>query len=71
MIYLKKESNFITQKILIVEDSKLQSKFYFIILNNYPKCELFFTTNRLETLNFFDLQKDLDLIISDVNMPIM
>lgn len=71
MIYLKKENNFMPQKVLIVEDSKLQSKFYFIILSNYPKCELFFAANRLETLNLFDLQKDIDLIISDIKMPIM
>ncbi|MGA1841330.1 MAG: hypothetical protein ACMUIU_11955 [bacterium] len=71
MIYLKKENNLMPQKVLIVEDSKLQSKFYFIILNNYPKCELFFAANRLETLNLFDLQKDIDLIVSDINMPIM
>ncbi len=59
------------QKILIVEDSSLQSKFYYIVLNDYPKCELFFTANRLETLNLMDLQKDIDLIISDINTPIM
>lgn len=59
------------QKVLIVEDSGLQSKFYCIILNNYPKCQLFFAANRLETLNLFDLQKDIELIISDINIPIM
>jgi CheY-like chemotaxis protein len=71
MIYLRKKESFMSQKILIVEDSELYSKFYFIILNNYPKCELFFTANRIETLNLFDLQKDMELIISDINMPIM
>lgn len=59
------------QKILIVEDSSLQTKFYYIVLNNYPKCGFFFTANRLETMNLMDLQKDIDLIISDINTPIM
>ena len=66
-----KEGHFMPQKVLIVEDSGLQFKFYCIVLDNYPKCQLFFAANRLETLNLFDLQKDIDLIISDINMPMM
>lgn len=59
------------RKILIVEDLDFQSKLYFIVFSNYADFELFFTSNRVETMDLMDLQKDIELIISDINMPMM
>jgi len=59
------------RKVLIVEDSTLQAKMYRMVFGSYQNCELVFALNGLEAMNQLLLQKDIDLIISDINMPKM
>ena len=61
----------ILRKVLIVKDAPFQSKLYGIIFSHYPECELFFAANSLEALELMDLQNDFDLIVSDINIPVM
>ena len=61
----------ILRKVLIVKDSHLQSKLYGIIFSPYPECELFFAAKGLEAIDIMDMQKDIDLIISDIHIPVM
>jgi len=57
------------KKILIVEDSQPQAKRYKMVLGSYKDCNLVFAQNGLEALNQLAIEKDIDLIISDINMP--
>ena len=59
------------KKVLIVEDSALQAKMYKMVFGIYPGCELVFAQDGLEALNQLAMEKDIDLIISDINMPRM
>ena len=59
------------KKVLIVEDSTLQAKMYRMVFSSYSGCELVFALNGLEAMNQLALEKDIDLIISDINMPKM
>ena len=59
------------KKVLIVEDSALQTNMYKMVFGTYEGCELVFAQNGLEALNQLSMEKDIDLIISDINMPKM
>jgi len=59
------------KKVLIVEDSALQAKMYKMVFGTYKGCELVFAQDGLEALNQLAMEKDIDLIISDINMPKM
>jgi two-component system chemotaxis response regulator CheY len=59
------------KKVLIVEDSALQAKMYRMIFGSYPGCELVFAMDGLEAMNKLAMERDIDLIISDINMPRM
>lgn len=59
------------KKVLIVEDSALQAKMYRMVFSSYQGCELLFAENGLEAMNQLALQGNIDLIISDINMPKM
>ena len=59
------------KKVLIVEDSALQAKMYKMVFGTYPGCELVFAQDGLEALNQLAMEKDIDLIVSDINMPRM
>ncbi|MBN2374672.1 response regulator [bacterium] len=59
------------RKVLIVEDSSLQAKMYRMVFGSFPGCEQIFANNGLEALNKLAIEKDIDLIISDINMPQM
>ena len=54
-----------------LEDSQLQAKMYKMVFGSYKGCELVFAQDGLEALNQLALEKDIDLIISDINMPKM
>jgi len=58
-------------KVLIVEDSTLQAKMYKTLFGAYPGCELVFALNGLEAMDQLVLEKGIDLIILDINMPKM
>jgi two-component system chemotaxis response regulator CheY len=59
------------KKVLIVEDSTLQAKMYRMVFGSYPGCELIYASNGLEAMNKLALEGDIDLIITDINMPKM
>lgn len=44
---------------------------YHTIFWRYQECKLIFASNGLEAMNQLVLQNDIDLIISDINMPKM
>ena len=59
------------KKVLIVEDSTLQAKMYHTIFARYPGCKMVFALNGLEAMDKLALEKDIELIILDINMPKM
>ena len=59
------------KKVLIVEDSALQAKMYRMVFGSYPNCELIYASNGLEAMNKLAIEGDIDLVISDINMPKM
>lgn len=59
------------KKVLIVEDSTLQAKMYRTVFSRYPGCKMVFALNGLEAMDRLVLEKDIDLIILDINMPKM
>jgi two-component system, chemotaxis family, chemotaxis protein CheY len=59
------------EKVLIVEDSHLQAKMYQTVLGTYPACRLIFALNGLEALDQLALEKNISLIVLDINMPKM
>lgn len=58
------------KKILIVDDSALIHQMYRLVLTNY-QCEIVDAMNGQEALEKLALQKDIDLILLDINMPVM
>ena len=59
------------KKVLIVEDSALQAKMYRMVFGSYPGCELIYASNGIEAMNKLAIEGNIDLIISDINMPKM
>ncbi len=57
-------------KILLVDDSSLIHQMYRLVLSRY-KCELFDAMNGQEALDVLAVQKDVKLILLDINMPVM
>ncbi len=58
------------KKVLIVEDSPIQAKMYRLLFNKND-CELFFAENGNEALQTLTRELNVDLIITDINMPEM
>ncbi|MBI5641598.1 MAG: response regulator [Nitrospirae bacterium] len=58
-------------KILIVDDSQLIHSMYRIVLNRYNGCRIVDAMNGLEALDFLSREHDFDLILLDINMPVM
>jgi len=58
-------------KVLIVEDSTLQAKMYKTVFGNYAECRMVFALNGLEAMDQLVIEKEIDLIILDINMPKM
>ena len=59
------------KKVLIVEDSTLQAKMYRTVFRRYPGCQLVFALNGLEAMDQLVLERDINLIILDINLPKM
>ncbi len=57
-------------KILIAEDDETVNKFLSLVLKDIGK-EIFLAKTGLEALNIFSDNKDIDLIIMDIQMPVM
>ncbi|BAX81575.1 hypothetical protein ALGA_3275 [Labilibaculum antarcticum] len=57
-------------KILIAEDEKAISKYLSIILKDISR-EIILAKNGAEALEIYSNQRDIDLILMDINMPVM
>jgi two-component system, chemotaxis family, chemotaxis protein CheY len=58
-------------KILIVDDSQLIHSMYRLVLNRYKNCKIVDAMNGLEALDVLSREGDFDLILLDINMPVM
>ncbi len=59
------------KKILIVDDSQLIHSMYRLVLNRYTGCRIVDAMNGLEALDVLSRESDFDLILLDINMPVM
>lgn len=58
-------------KVLIVDDSKLIHQMYRLVLMKYKNCALVDAMNGLEALDILSRENGFDLILLDINMPVM
>ena len=58
-------------KILIVDDSQLIHSMYRLVLNRYKNCKILDAMNGLEALDVLSKENDFNLILLDINMPVM
>ncbi len=58
------------RKILVVDDSALIHQMYRLVMSRY-KCEIVDAMNGQEALDLLALQNDVQLILLDINMPVM
>jgi two-component system, chemotaxis family, chemotaxis protein CheY len=58
-------------KVLIVDDSQLIHSMYRLVLNRYKNCKISDAMNGLEALDVLSRERDFDLILLDINMPVM
>ncbi len=58
------------KKVLVVDDSSLIHQMYKLVLLRY-KCEIVDAMNGQEALDVITLQQDIQLILLDINMPVM
>lgn len=59
------------RKVLVVDDSELIHNMYKLILRKYQGCKLLKAMNGKEALEVLEVEDSPDLILLDVNMPIM
>ena len=55
-------------KILVVDDSKLMHKIYEVMLRQYP---IVYAVNGRDALTKLEADSDIDLVLLDINMPMM
>ena len=58
------------KKILVVDDSALIHQMYRLVMTRY-KCELVDAMNGQEALDILAVQGDVQLVLLDINMPVM
>lgn len=58
-------------KILVVDDSQLIHSMYRLVLNKYGSCTIVDAMNGLEALDVLSRGDDFDLMLLDINMPVM
>ena len=58
------------KKILVVDDSALIHQMYHLVMNRY-NCTIVDAMNGQEALDVLAIQKDIELILLDINMPVM
>ena len=58
------------RKILVVDDSALIHQMYRLVMSRY-KCEIVDAMNGQEALDVLAQQQDIQLILLDINMPVM
>src|SRR2546427_12771709 len=59
------------RKILAVDDSALIHQMYKLFLSRYKNCKLISAMNGLEALDKLAQEEGIDLILLDINMPVM
>ncbi|UCD84334.1 MAG: response regulator [Deltaproteobacteria bacterium] len=59
------------KKVLVVDDSELIHNMYRLILKKYQECEVVKAMNGKEALNKLIVEDNIDLILLDINMPVM
>ncbi len=59
------------KKVLIVDDSKLIHQMYRLVLMRFKDCKLIDAMNGLEGLEIISREDGFDLILLDINMPVM
>jgi two-component system, chemotaxis family, chemotaxis protein CheY len=59
------------KKVLVVDDSELVHKMHVLTFRQYPGCELFHAYQGVEAFDILNAHPDVDLILLDVNMPVM
>lgn len=59
------------KKVLVVDDSELIHSMYKLILKKYPGCETLKAMNGKEALDVLEKDSAVDIILLDINMPIM
>ncbi len=59
------------KKVLIVDDSKLIHQMYRLVLMRFKDCKLIDAMNGLEALEIISRENGFDLILLDINMPVM
>lgn len=58
-------------KVLVVDDSELIHNMYRLMLKKYPGCRMVSAKNGAEALDRLAVECDFDVILLDVNMPVM
>jgi len=59
------------RKILVVDDSSVIQRIYQTYLSRYRSTQVLLAPNGAEALDTLTLEPDIDLILLDVNMPVM
>jgi two-component system chemotaxis response regulator CheY len=59
------------KKILVVDDSELIHNMYKLMMKKYAGCKLVKALNGKEALDQLAQENDFDLILLDINMPVM
>lgn len=59
------------KKVLVVDDSELIHNMYRLMFKKYPRCVQLKATNGKEALEKMAIEKDIELILLDINMPVM
>lgn len=59
------------KKVLVVDDSELIHNMYRLMLKKYKNCTMYSVKNGKEALDRLGYDDDFDLIILDINMPVM
>ncbi|MEO6323003.1 MAG: response regulator [Thermoanaerobaculia bacterium] len=59
------------KKVLVVDDSELVHKMHGLVLQRYHDCEILHTYNGNQALDMLHKNPDVQLILLDINMPVM
>jgi two-component system, chemotaxis family, chemotaxis protein CheY len=59
------------KKVLVVDDSELIHKMFLIMFKRYEGCKIESAKNGKEALDKLEVEKDFDVILLDINMPVM
>ncbi|HEX9859805.1 MAG TPA: response regulator, partial [Nitrospirota bacterium] len=59
------------QKVLIVDDSSLIHQMYKLVFMRYKDCKLISAMNGLEALDKLSQEAGIQLVLLDINMPVM